>query len=893
IADHFGNVPFLNGGLFECLDSEYEEANTMHYVRIDGFSDRNDNTLKVPDELFLKKDEEEIDLNTVYGTKNKHYKVRGLLSLLHSYKFTVAENTPVEEEVALDPELLGRVFENLLAAYNPETKSTARHETGSFYTPREIVDYMVDESLIAHLTKALPAQTDKQKEDNELRLRLLLYYSDDEHLFADKEVDSLINALDSMKAIDPACGSGAFLMGLLLKMVYILHKLDAHNEKWKAQQIANIRAIIRNVQHSIQDTKVREENIAKLQASIQDIEETFEDYDFDYSRKLFLIERCIYGSDIQPIAIQITKLRFFISLLVDQYPKPGKTNQGIRALPNLETNLVAANSLIPMELEQQTDIFFDKLFEKFQDDITIIHNEYFSTRGRADKQRIRKAEIQLRQSFSKELEAIDVPIEKAELIARWNPYASNDFAQFFSPKIMFGFANFDIVIANPPYIRQEDIPNKANLQKSGYKVFNSTSDIYTYFYELAHNLLSESGVACYITSNKWLRSKYGTKLRNLLRNNTCIHTLIDFGGYKVFESATVDTNIILYTKNLPTVNYMLDFVNIPSNMKPELLSQSIYNTRSSLIQNKLKDSGWTLADNAILKLKDKIEAAGKPLKDWDITIYRGVLTGCNEAFIIDTPTKERLCAEDTKSAEVIRPILRGRDISRYQYKWAGLWIIIIESGWTDANRNGADPETFLRSLYPAVYNHFQRHLSNVNDGAMKSRGKGLIDRDDQGDYWWELRDCAYYDEFEKEKIVWADIAQGSCFQYDDEGLYLNNTVYMLTGKKLKLLLSVLNSKVYDFYFRMISSGLSNQASRGFKIFVEQFPIPCLDDDNITKQLDQLATQITSACNEPENTTSTEAKLNVKTLSHKIDQLVYQLFGLTDEEIAIVEGVAEK
>jgi hypothetical protein len=350
IDEYFANIPFLNGGLFECLDTEITQNNQTTYIRIDGFSDRPDNVLKVPDELFFSDKEQDIDLNEFYGTTNKRYQVCGLINILNSYKFTVTENTPIEEEVALDPELLGRVFENLLASYNPETKTTARHETGSFYTPREIVDYMVDESLIAYLLNELPHSTKAETEDNELKLRLLLYYTDEDHLFNPEEVDKLINAIDNLKVIDPACGSGAFLMGLLLKIVYILHKLDPQNTKWKQQQIANINNLIEETKHTITDAKIRDESIQKLRNSIQDIKETFDQFDFDYSRKLFLIEHCIYGSDIQPIAIQIAKLRFFISLLVDQYTKEGKPNLGIRALPNLETNLVTANSLIQLEL---------------------------------------------------------------------------------------------------------------------------------------------------------------------------------------------------------------------------------------------------------------------------------------------------------------------------------------------------------------------------------------------------------------------------------------------------------------------------------------------------------------------------------------------------------------
>jgi hypothetical protein len=436
IQNYLLPIPFLNGGLFECLDTETKVNNRNSYIRIDGFSDLKDNVLKVSDELFFLDKDKEIDLNDIYGTKDKRYKVRGLLSILHSYKFTVAENTPIEEEVALDPELLGRVFENLLASYNPETKATARHDTGSFYTPREVVDFMVDEALTVYLCKALPAKDAIQKDDNELRLRLLLTYSDEEHLFTDAETDLLIAAIDQMKAIDPACGSGAFLMGLLLKMVYLLHKLDPGNDKWKAQQIARLEEQITSAR-SITDFQVRNDIVQKLVASIQDVKSTFEGYDHDYSRKLFLIERCIFGSDIQPIAIQIAKLRFFLSLLVDEQKRAHRPNLGILALPNLETKLVAADSLIRLNLDAQMNIFSKALYD-FLDDIKDIHNQYFTARNRKHKLEIRQKECRIRQAFAQDLISEGTDAELAAKIAKWNPYASNEHAEFFDPMVMFG-----------------------------------------------------------------------------------------------------------------------------------------------------------------------------------------------------------------------------------------------------------------------------------------------------------------------------------------------------------------------------------------------------------------------------------------------------------------------
>ncbi len=291
----FAGIPFMNGGLFECLDKTLGTREKPNYIRIDGFSDRDDNPLKIPNDLFFGA-ERVVDLSDAYGDKKfKSAKVAGLIHILARYKFTVAENTPIEEEVALDPELLGKVFENLLAAYNPETGATARKQTGSFYTPREIVNYMVDEALIACLKTKLETMRPAAANTAE-RLRHLFTYNDQPRQFAPAEVDALIEAIDHLKILDPACGSGAFPMGILHKLVFVLGKLDPGNQNWKARQLAKA--------SEIPDATVRER-------VLDDIEQTFGANELDYGRKLYLIENCIYGVDIQPIAVQIAKLRFF------------------------------------------------------------------------------------------------------------------------------------------------------------------------------------------------------------------------------------------------------------------------------------------------------------------------------------------------------------------------------------------------------------------------------------------------------------------------------------------------------------------------------------------------------------------------------------------------------
>jgi adenine-specific DNA-methyltransferase len=320
-------------------------------VRIDGFSDREDSQPTVPDFLLFGK-ERELDLSEEYGDKKfKRVKVRGLIHTLKHYHFTVEESTPLEEEVALDPELAGKIFENLLAAYNPETGATARKQTGSFYTPREIVNYMVDEALIAYLKGKLEEGC-PEGVDTDGRLRYLFSYEEEGHSFTEGEVELLVAGIDQLKALDPAVGSGAFPMGILHKLVFILGRLDPRNEKWKERQKKRLQDAIAAAER-IEDVTIRENTLSELEQQIDGLEEAFEKNTLDYGRKLYLIENCLYGVDIQPIAVQIAKMRFFISLIADQKVDPSAENLGVRPLPNLETKLVAANTLIGIEKPEQ------------------------------------------------------------------------------------------------------------------------------------------------------------------------------------------------------------------------------------------------------------------------------------------------------------------------------------------------------------------------------------------------------------------------------------------------------------------------------------------------------------------------------------------------------------
>ena len=901
---YFETIPFLNGGLFECLDKENKD-DPKKILRIDGFSDRADNQLSVPNFLFFS-DERDVDLNNIYDTKGKRYKVRGLIEILRRYKFTITENTPIEEEVALDPELLGKVFENLLAAYNPETGATARKQTGSFYTPREIVNYMVDESLIAYLKTALityhesestfaitspPSQldikgqsdpvqtqlasqattlTDEQQSDIEKKLRPLLAYNDKPHQFTDAETDQLINAIDTLKILDPACGSGAFPMGILHKLVFILAKLDPRNNQWKQRQIAKVQNLI-NMAEEIDDSTVRRNTLRDLEREIDNINEAFERNELDYGRKLYLIENCIYGVDIQPIAVQIAKLRFFISLVVDQRIDDAQENRGVRPLPNLETKFVAADTLIGVDKPAQQTLRNPQIDIK-EKELSEIRRKHFTARTLRTKDKYRNLDKQIRDEISGLLKRDGFPIKTTEKIASWDPYDQNATADWFDSEWMFGLTvGFDVVIGNPPYVQlQKDGGRLGSLYQScNFDTFIRTGDIYCLFYEKAHQLSKNSGHVCFITSNKWMRAGYGKKLRDYFIKHTQPVQLLDMGP-DVFEAA-VDTNILLFQNAVSDVPDTFSGVSIRTDFDKQTDDISQYLTdNGATMDMPTKGEPWAILSSAELNLKRKIEDVGIPLKDWDLNINYGIKTGRNEVFIIDEAKREQLIAQDLNSAEIIKPVLRGKDIKRYHAEWNGLYII---STFPAVNLNIDN--------YPAVKNYLLEFGRDRLEQTGKTLADGTKSRKKTGNKWFETQDqIAYYAEFEKAKIVYPDIYRQQSFTIDTSAFYCSNTCYFIPTEETWLC-GLLNSKSVEWYYSRLANTLGSGGSRGFSIYIKQIPIPNIEPVQKTR-ISQIVYQIIS-------TKQTAPDADTTTLENEIDNLVYELYNLTEDEIAIVEG----
>ena len=773
VVKMFASVPFLNGGLFDCLDKTRTLDGVEKSINYDGFS-RNNSRFQngrykhiavVPNCLFFDND-------------------HGLLSIFKRYNFTVEENSHNEQQVALDPELLGKVFENLLGAYNPETRETARNESGSFYTPREIVSYMVDESLMAYL-----GNSDTVKE---------LFNDDFEKKKGyEEEYRQIAGQLQNVKILDPACGSGAFPMGMLTRITELLQKLEPEADTYKL--------------------------------------------------KLKLIEQCLYGSDIQCIATQITKLRFFISLICNCEKDEKKPNFGIPTLPNLETKFVTADTLTALHRQTRGQQWLtDTNIQKIKERLTDVRHKHFAAKTAAEKAGLRAEDDKLRGELIQLLRNDSVfSSDDARQIAAWNPYDQNASAPFFDPEWMFGVSNgFDIVIGNPPYIQLQNNSGALADKYSdcGYSTFTRAGDIYCLFYERGVQLLKPCGHLCFITSNKWMRAGYGEHTRRFFNEKTDPIKLIDFAGVRVFDSATVDVNILLLAKghNRHSTTCAVTSHDNAQAVKSDLRTfvDQHHSTCSFDSSN-----AWTILSPIEQSIRQKIERAGTPLKDWDIQIYRGILTGCNDAFIISTDTRNEIlsnCNDDSerrRTEKLIRPILRGRDIKRYGYDWANKWLIAT---FPTRHYDIDDYPTVKNYLLSFGIERLEQtgRTHTINGIKVKARKKTTHK-------WFETQDpIAYWQDFDKPKIVWARLMRITKSDVDafprfckcKAGMLVVDSLCFFTGdeKRIGLLCEMLNSSYSAYYFFKNIAILDNGGMQMRQQYVEEIPLPMLlkTKDNI-------------------------------------------------------------
>jgi len=591
----FGMIPYLNGGLFSPQNDDYYKFDSVLEMSVPGVVD-------VPDDWINK-----------------------LFELLETYHFTVDENTSVDIELSIDPEMLGRIFENLLARINPETGETVRKMTGSFYTPREIVEYMVDESLIHYLISKTSVIEDK--------LRALVSYDiddDKDYPLGEDEKKQVVTALNKVKILDPASGSGAFPIGILQKIVFILQQIDPEAKLWFNSQISNTTPEVRHL-----------------------IEREFRHKNFDYIRKLGIIRESVFGVDIQPIATEIARLRCFLTLVVDERVDDNEENRGIYPLPNLDFKFVTANTLIKLNISKSEMVEQMGLFEDQSgiDELMQLRDEYFNSHN-SEREALK---LKFQQAQNKMLQKMIANHSHGcnditQKLSTWDPFGHN-VTDWFDAEWMFGIKDgFDIVIGNPPYVQlQKNGGELANLYKDhGYTTFIRTGDIYTLFYERGLQLSKANGVLCFITSNKWLRASYGKLLRKYFVSNTQPIKIIDFGGFNVFESATVDTAIVILSSGRMEFPFAAVNCSRKNYLSGTLLSSYVNSNKINLSKAELDATGeksWFIGSTANYNLKKKIENAGVQLKNWSIKINYGIKTGCNDAYIIDSSTMERLISE--------------------------------------------------------------------------------------------------------------------------------------------------------------------------------------------------------------------------------------------------------
>lgn len=783
----FSSIPFLNGGLFECLD--FKEGNKE--IRFDGFSSTENRQAFVPDKLFFA-DEFIFDLNLEYGTNGKKYKVEGLINILDGYKFTIAENTPLEEEIALDPELLGKVFENLLASYNPETQSTARKQTGSFYTPREIVNYMVDESLIAHF---------KQKLDNtdetENKLRNLFSHTTDLHEFEETKTDLLIKVISEVKILDPACGSGAFPMGILNRLVDLLNKLDPNNEKWKKLQ--KQRAIV-------ETTEVFENgNMSEREIRLNEINKAFDlsmNYP-DYARKLFLIENCIYGVDIQQIAIQISKLRFFISLIVDQIVDDKKPNRNILSMPNLETKFVAANTLIGLDKPQQLTIMAGDV-ERLEKELASIRHEIFFTRKYSAKKALKKKEKSKREELQTALTQSGFSKNVAGQMAGWNPFDPMQSAKFFDPETMFGIKDgVDVVIGNPPYGAELANSEKTYLNDR-FKTHNSKNkNSAIYFIFISDTLLKEDGINSFIVPKSLSYSQgWGACANFLLPNLIGFH---DTG--KSFENVLLEMVVFVKKKGENNLQY-----------KTGVFDNEIFNDFGKI--------------NKDIYQKYRVLLTSQSFKE--ITLLQSILNRTTNIWG-DYLSIERGLNWQSKVNENIgkTPIYRGAQLNKYQLDTA--------TDFIDLNK--FDKRTYNYQFKPKILN--QLAIAHVKNPYPHFYLQATLDSEN--------------------RIVFETI---SCsFQKNDK-------------IDLRFLLGINNSKLFSWLLYKFVYNNAIRSTRYDEQYASKIPCPnflIVDQEPFLNIVDKILMVKTKNSN-----------ADTFDLENQLDKIVYLLYKLTPEEIAIIE-----
>ncbi len=832
----FHYIPYLNSSLFE--ETQKEKETTL----INALANKNVDYYKgtvLRDKVRPDKKRE-----------GKEHLLNYLFEFLDSYNFGTTAESSLEELDLISPAVLGLIFEKING-----------YKDGSYYTPSEITDYIAGKTIKQRIISKINAGCKTNYKD----------FGEFASVFNRGQLNSyrekINNIIDTLTIIDPAVGSGHFLVSALNVLLQIKWELGFITENHTIYREYNL---MKTPYDILFDCKYTEEPfIYKKPKGKGELQQEFQEILFNAKKKI--IENNLFGVDINPKAVEIARLRLWIELLKNAYYTEESNFTRMETLPNIDINIKIGNSLLAPILGVNISLFsqgedishYKKLLTKYQ-----------NASNKEEKRKTREKIEQVRNNIIRDC----VSENYKDLI--W----AIDFPQIIDDN--GNFIGFDIVIGNPPYISLSKFRNTP-LQKAykdkKYDVYDTSGDIYCLFYELGVNLLTDKGILAYITSNKWMRTAYGKKLRQFFLEYNPLE-LIDLGP-GIFESATVDTNILILQRGKNKNS--LKAVTAKRDDKGKLNLKYQLNKEGVEIKN-LNIGTWFIGNKETYKLKEKIEKIGTSLENWHLNIYRGVLTGFNKAFIVTTEKRDEILAncktgeEKERTKEIIKPILRGRDIGRYYYKWESLWMIKIEAGWTDKNRGDTSPEEFIYASFPSLMNYLESYKTKAEK------------RYDKGNYWWELRQCAYYPEFEKEKIVWQEIVREPSFAYDNKKFYCEATTFLMTGKNLKYLIAILNSTPSAYFFKTFyaGGGLGSEGYRYKKAFLEKFPIPKITPQNkeLAKSIEDKANQIFVVTSKEtyDPNTDTEGNKRVKELEYQIDQLVYKLYTLTPEEIKIIE-----
>ncbi|EGD5906600.1 class I SAM-dependent DNA methyltransferase [Campylobacter coli] len=896
----FAYLPYLNSSLFEKQSIE----NTLEISSLS-----NDLKLFYYKNTVLKDDK-------CKAKKGQVGLLEYLFEFLDSFDFGSDDEQSeiLSQKELISSSVLGNVFEKLNG-----------YKEGSFYTPSFITSYMCKESITKVVLDKFNAQFDLDAKDiSELRKSLRK-----EDKKAQKEL------LNSIKICDPAVGSGHFLVSALNVMLSIYDELNLFDEEFYLE-VQNDEILI---------TGRKGEFIEYKRPSMPKDKAHLIQQELFYTKK-DIIENNLFGVDINPNSCEITKLRLWIELLKHSFYQSfeDEAYHDLKTLPNIDINIKCGNSLISrfkpndkfsnnniksqvekyknfvkdyknpnqtayrrnkeelrvkikdikavfaLELKNPSETKelqknIDEHMNKFGDFMLDNETLFEGLKGLSKEGILFKKELSLDEQ-KKAIESFyKIKAQRAKIDYEMSGEEfENSFEwRFEFPEILDddgNFQGFDLIIGNPPYIRQEEIKElKPNLAKN-YKVYKGTSDIYTYFYELGFNILKSNGVLSFITSNKYTRAGYGEALREFLLKNVSILDYIDLNGIKVFDSATVDTSILSFEKLKSKVSSFRYLALDNENLKACGYSIDLCKDFKELSQKSLSKENFTFSDESTNSLKAKIERIGTPLKEWHgLNINYGIKTGLNEAFIITTEKRNEILAnckdeaEKERTAKLIRKMLRGRDIKRYSYEWAGLWVINAHNGYK--NQNGEKVEAINIENYPSLKKHFDEFYPQLE----KRTDKGLTP--------YNLRNCAYIEEFEKEKLVYSEIVKKPQFYLDTKlNFYAEATSFILTGENLKYLIAFLNNDFVAFIFKTFYAG-GNLGENGFrykKAFLEKLPIPKINSKNqkLANELINLVDGILKAKEQDKNA-------NAQELENKINSLVYKLYNLNEEEIKIIEN----